>query len=117
MESLACLGVTGSYCIGERRIDDMRPMWGNAAGTSDDGAATWVTFTSRYDTCKVHIIFNAMTTSMEAVEFDVIQRSVYHEGVIARISFNLQLLTEIVVKPIQFGILSISVGSRIIYIA
>lgn len=58
-----------------------------------------------------YIIFNAMTTSMEAVEFDIIQRSVYHEGVIARINSNLQLLTEISVKS---SILSLSVGSRMI---
>ncbi len=43
-------GVLGSYCIGERRIDELRPILGNAAGTGDDGAETWVyvRFSIRY---------------------------------------------------------------------
>ena len=56
MESLTCLGVLRSHCIGERRIDELRLTLGNTAETSDDGAETWFTFASQYDICKLHNI-------------------------------------------------------------
>lgn len=46
MELLHHLEVPGSYCIVERKIDEVRRMFGNAAETRDEGAGTWFTFAS-----------------------------------------------------------------------